>query len=75
MYSPETYSLFDDLTIEEYIRIVIKIYDLDDEGYEVYKELLILFELKNKRNRMLYSLSNEIKKSFTYCSFDWERQI
>ena len=65
-YSPEIYSLFEDLSVMEYLTFVAKVYKRPKTSEELIKKLIEYFELKGKENRFIYSLSNGMKRKVAH---------
>lgn len=65
-YSPEIYSLFEDLSVIEYLTFVAKVYNRPKSSKELIKGLIEYFELKGKENRFIYSLSNGMKRKVAH---------
>ena len=65
-YSPEIYSLFEDLSVMEYLTFVAKVYKRPKSSEELIKKLIEYFELKGKENRFIYSLSNGMKRKVAH---------
>lgn len=62
-FSPEKYELLEDLTVDEYLMFVSKLYKQhNDEVIERIDHLLKLFELEEQRRKFIFTLSNGMKK-------------
>lgn len=63
MFSSEDVALFDDLTVDEHINFIINVHRIHEKDYlNEYEKLLHMFELQNKRKRLINTLSNGMKK-------------
>ncbi|MDQ0256414.1 ABC-2 type transport system ATP-binding protein [Evansella vedderi] len=66
-FSPEQYSLLEDLTALEYLMFVAKLYKkYHSVTQEKIYELLRIFELYEKRNKFLFTMSNGMKKKISH---------
>uniref|UniRef100_UPI0039B8EFBD ATP-binding cassette domain-containing protein n=1 Tax=Candidatus Ruminimicrobium bovinum TaxID=3242779 RepID=UPI0039B8EFBD len=63
-YSPELYYLFEDLTILEYFEFVKKAYCINEES-NIF-ELIKIFDLEEKLNNFISTLSNGMKKKVSH---------
>jgi len=68
-FSPEKYELLEDLTVYEYLQFVAKLYkQYNDQVLMKMEELLEYFELEDKRNKFIFTLSNGMKKKLCHIS-------
>ena len=65
-YSPEVYTLFDDLTIIEYLHFVANIYRKNISIQEKIADLLERFSLNEQKNKFIFTLSNGMKRKVSH---------
>lgn len=65
-YSPEIYSLYEDLSIMEYLCFVAKVYKCPKSVINKIEELIKFFDLEGKEERFIYGLSNGMKKKVSH---------
>ncbi len=64
-YVPEMPAVYDMLTVGEHIEFILRAYRKEDDGYG--DELLELFELKDKKNKLCKELSKGMQQKLSIC--------
>lgn len=64
-YVPEMPAVYDMLTVSEHLEFILKAYKKDDDGYA--DELLELFELRDKKNKLAKELSKGMQQKLSIC--------
>lgn len=64
-YVPEMPAVYDMLTVGEHIEFILRAYKKEDDGYG--DELLELFELKDKKNKLCKELSKGMQQKLSIC--------
>ena len=62
-YIPEVANLYDNLTVDEHLKFIQKAYKVDNEDY--VNELIEIFELGDKRQKMAKELSKGMKQKLS----------
>lgn len=65
-YSPEIYSLYEELTVIEYLTFVAKVYNCSEDVVDKMQELIKIFNLKGCEERYICNLSNGMKKKVSH---------
>ena len=66
-FSPEQYALIEDLTANEYLVFVTKLYKkYNDATQDRLYELLRTFDMYEKRNKFIFTMSNGMKKKICH---------
>ncbi len=64
-YVPEMPAVYDMLTVGEHIEFILRAYKKEDDGYG--DELLELFELKDKKDKLCKELSKGMQQKLSIC--------
>ncbi len=64
-YIPEMPAVYDMLTVGEHLEFILRAYKKEDNGYG--DELLELFELKNKKDKLCKELSKGMQQKLSIC--------
>ncbi len=64
-YIPEMPAVYDMLTVGEHIEFILRAYKKEDDGYG--DELLELFELKDKKDKLCKELSKGMQQKLSIC--------
>ncbi len=64
-YIPEMPAVYDMLTVGEHLEFILRAYKKEDDGY--VDELLELFELKDKKNKLCKELSKGMQQKLSIC--------
>lgn len=64
-YIPEIPAVYDMLTVGEHLEFILRAYKKEDDGYA--DELLALFELKDKKDKLCKELSKGMQQKLSVC--------
>ncbi len=64
-YIPEIPAVYDMLTVGEHLEFILRAYRKEDDGYA--DELLALFELKDKKDKLCKELSKGMQQKLSVC--------
>lgn len=64
-YIPEMPAVYDMLTVGEHLEFILRAYKKDDDGYA--DELMELFELKDKKDKLCKELSKGMQQKLSIC--------